>query len=421
MMPTISSADSSAHSSASPPLRILIVTHVVTNNDGQGRVNYEIARAALAAGHSVTLLASKAAPELVAHPLACFVPIAESRLPTRLLQYQLFAWRSGAWIRAHRDEFDVVHVNGFIAWARADVNAVHFVHDGWYRCGFYPFRLLRGPYDAYQVIYTRLNAWCERWAFRRTDTIVPVSEKVAQEVRALGIERARLRVIHNGVDVDEFTPGESDASKQSQRAHFGLPDAPFLLLFAGDLRVSRKNLDTVLRALTQTPPHVHLVVAGILRNSPYPALAASLGLAERVHFTDLVKDMPALMRAVDAFVFPSRYEAMSLVLLEALAAALPVVTARTAGGAEVIGPDCGVVLDHPDDDVALAAAIRGLADDPERARTMGAAARELARTLDWQTMAGRYLALYAQVAARRRGRVDASVRASAHDTAAVKS
>lgn len=421
MMPTNSAVDSSAYSSARAPLRILIVTHVVTNNDGQGRVNYEIARAALAAGNSVTLLASKAAPELVAHPLACFVPIAESRLPTRLLQYQLFAWRSGTWIRAHRDEFDVVHVNGFIAWARADVNAVHFVHDGWYRCGFYPFRLLRGPYDAYQVIYTRLNAWCERWAFRRADTIVPVSEKVAQEVRALGIDRARLRVIHNGVDVDEFTPGESDTSKQSQRARFGLPDAPFLLLFAGDLRVSRKNLDTVLRALTQTPPHVHLVVAGILRNSPYPALAASLGLAERVHFTDLVKDMPALMRAVDAFVFPSRYEAMSLVLLEALAAALPVVTARTAGGAEVIGPDCGVVLDHPDDDVALAAAIRGLADDPERARAMGTAARELARTLDWQTMAGRYLALYAQVAARRRGHVDASVHASTHDTAAVKS
>ena len=376
-------------------MRILIVTHVVTNNDGQGRVNYEIARAALAAGHHVTLLASKAAPELVAHPQACFVRIDASRLPTRLLQYQLFAWRCGAWIRAHRDAFDVVHVNGFIAWARADVNAVHFVHDGWYRCGFYPFRFLRGPYDAYQIVYTRLNAWCERWALRRTDTIVPVSEKVAQEVRALGVGQANLRVIHNGVDVDEFAPGAS------QRARFSLPQAPFMLLFAGDLRVSRKNLDTVLRALTQTPPHVHLVVAGILRNSPYPALAATLGVAQRVHFTDLVKDMPALMRSVDAFVFPSRYEAMSLVLLEALAAALPVVTVRTAGGAEVIGPDCGIVLDQPDDDVALAAAIRRLADHPVDARRMGDAARELARTLSWQTMANRYLALYGEIAARK--------------------
>ncbi|MBN3757134.1 glycosyltransferase family 4 protein [Paraburkholderia sp. Tr-20389] len=376
-------------------MRILIVTHVVAKNDGQGRVNYEIVRAALAAGHTVTLLASRAAQELLEHPGVRFVRIEAGRLPTRLLQYQQFAWKSGMWIRAHRDEFDIVHVNGFIAWARADVNTVHFVHDGWYRCGFYPFRFFRNLYHAYQVSYTRLNAHLEKWAFQHTDVVVPVSEKVRGEVRALGIDAARLQVIHNGVDIDEFAPGVA------QRERFGLPQAPFLLLFAGDLRVARKNLDTALRALALTPPHVHLVVAGILRNSPYPALAASLGLAERVHFTDLVKDMPALMRSVDAFVFPSRYEAMSLVLLEALAAALPVVTVQTAGGAEVIPPECGIVLDHPDDAHGLADAIGRLASDGERARKMGQAARELAATLGWQTMAQRYLSLYEQVRVRR--------------------
>ncbi|WP_090687864.1 glycosyltransferase family 4 protein [Paraburkholderia phenazinium] len=376
-------------------MRILIVTHVVARNDGQGRVNYEIARAALAAGHCVTLLASRVAPDLLDDPRVRFVQIAVSRLPTRLLQHQIFAWRSGLWIRANRNEFDVVHVNGFISWARADVNAVHFVHDGWYRCGFYPFAFFRSLYEAYQVAYTRLNAHCEKWAFQHSEVIVPVSEKVAGEVRSLGIDRARLQVIHNGVDVDEFAPGASE------RARFGLPDAPFLLLFAGDLRVSRKNLDTVLRALAMTPRHVHLVVAGILRNSPYPATVAALGLADRVHFTDLVKDMPALMRSVDAFVFPSRYEAMSLVLLEALAAALPVITAKTSGGAEVIGSDCGVVLDNPDDVLGLADAIERVAGDRVQARRMGKAARALARTLGWDTMAQRYLSLYEGICMRR--------------------
>ncbi|RFU47909.1 glycosyltransferase family 4 protein [Paraburkholderia sp. DHOC27] len=376
-------------------MRILFVTHQVTKNDGQGRVNYEIALAALEAGHEVTLLASQIAPELANHPRARSVTIGVSRLPTRLLQYQLFAWRTGAWIRAHRREFDVVHVNGFISWARADVNAVHFVHDGWYRCGFYPFRFFGGAYQAYQVLYTRLNAWCEKWAFRHAEVIVPVSQKVGDEVRALGIDAGRLEVIHNGVDTTEFAPGES------QRERFGLPQAPFMLLFAGDLRMSRKNLDTVLRALVATPEHVHLVVAGILRNSPYPALAASLGVAGRVHFVDLVKDMPALMRSVDAFVFPSRYEPMGLVLLEALAAALPVVTVRTAGGAEVISADSGIVLDHPEDEVALAAAIMRIAEDREHARQMGLAAREQATRLGWQAMAARYLSLYERLAARR--------------------
>ncbi|WP_341315784.1 glycosyltransferase family 4 protein [Paraburkholderia sp. IMGN_8] len=375
-------------------MRILIVTHVVAKGDGQGRVNYEIARAALEAGHEVTLLGSRVAPEISGHARARFVKIAESRLQSRLLQYQMFAWRTALWIRAHRQEFDVIHVNGFITWARADVNAVHFVHDGWYRCGFYPFRLKNGAYAAYQVIFTRVNAWCERLAFRRAQVVVPVSAKVGAEVCALGIDAARLAVIHNGVDIEEFRPGEVP------RARFGLPEGPFMLLFAGDLRVPRKNLDTVLRALAATPG-VHLAVAGGLRNSPYPALAESLGVSNRVHFIGFIKEMPDLMRSVDAFVFPSRYEAMSLVLLEALASGLPVVTVRTAGGAEVIGAGCGTVLDNPDDAAGLAAAIARLAQDHQYTKRMRTAARTLAQTLTWQIMANRYLALYERIAAER--------------------
>lgn len=376
------------------PLRVLIVTHVVRENDGQGRVNYEIVRAALAAGHHVTVLGSELASALQGHERLRFVEIRESRLPTNLLKYQMFALRSGAWIRAHRKDFDIVQVNGFISWARADVNAVHFVHDGWYRCGFYPFRVTGGAYAAYQVLYARVNAWCERWAFRHSRVIVPVSRKVGDEVRAHGIDADALHVIHNGVDAAQFAPGASE------RARFGLPAQPFMLLFAGDLRVSRKNLDAVLRALANTPANVHLAVAGILRNSPYPALARELGVAGRVHFLDLVIDMPALMRSVDAFVFPSRYEAMSLVMLEALAAALPVVTVSTAGGAEVIDSRCGVVLDNPEDIEGLAQAITRLAADPAYARAMGEAARELAKTLTWQAMAARYLSLYETLAMR---------------------
>lgn len=376
-------------------MRVLIVTHAFVINDGQGRVNYEIVRAALAAGHSVTLVGSQAAPALLALPRVRFVQIPASRLPTRLLQYQMFALKSALWIRRHRAEFDVIHVNGFITWARADVNTVHFVHDGWYRCGFYPFRIRDGAYPAYQVLYTRLNAWCEKRALRRARVVVPVSLKVAAEVRALGIGDERMQVIHNGVDVTEFAPGAAE------RARFGLPEAPFMLLFAGDLRLSRKNLDAVLRALVSMPPHVHLAVAGALRNSPYPALAQTLGVAERVHFVEFVKDMPALMRSVDAFVFPSRYEAMSLVMLEALASALPVVTAVTAGGAEVIDDNCGVVLGSPEDVAGLAAAVTRLASDPAYAGAMGRAARERAQTLSWQNMATRYLSLYEELCARR--------------------
>jgi glycosyltransferase involved in cell wall biosynthesis len=380
-------------------MNLLIVTHTVGKNDGQGRVNYEVVQAALAAGHSVTLLSTTVDETLSRHPRVTVARLPASRVPTRLLQYQVFALRAAAWIRTHRDEFDVVQVNGFIAWTRSDVNAIHFVHTGWRDSGYYPFRLSGGFYAAYQVLFTRLNAWCERWAFKRARVLVPVSEKVAAELVALGMPRENIRVIHNGVDNVEFSP---DLSQMSQRERFKLPEAPFMLLFAGDLRNARKNLDTVLRALVNCPRNVHLTVAGGVANSPYPAMAAALGVADRVHFVGMIRDMPGLMRCADAFVFPSRYEAMSLVLLEALASALPVITVHTAGGAEVITSECGIVLDDPDDEASLAEAIALIASDSLRAREMGLAAQALAATLSWQTMAARYLALFEEIALSRK-------------------
>jgi glycosyltransferase involved in cell wall biosynthesis len=314
--------------------------------------------------------------------------------PTRLCRQQIFALKSAAWLRLHRHEYDVLHVNGFITWARADVNTAHFVHGGWARSPYYPFRLSGGAWSAYQVVYSRMNAWLEGWAYRRSRVIAAVSEKVAQEIRAGGIDGERVEVVYNGVDTQAFGAASKD------RAKFALPDDACLLLFVGDLRTPRKNLQTVLLALVDLPLHVHLVVAGYLPGSPYPEQARALGIESRVHFLGLVKDMPTLMHSVDVFVFPSRYEAMSLSLLEALAAGLPVVTARTAGGAEIIGEECGIVLDDPDDAVALARAIDSLAATPARRARMGEAARELARGFNWTRMARRYLDLYGRIAGR---------------------
>jgi glycosyltransferase involved in cell wall biosynthesis len=410
------SDSTAAHSvSNEDRMNLLIVTHTVGRNDGQGRVNYEVVQAALAVGHSVTLLSTTVDETLSRHPRITVAHLPVSRVPTRLLQYQVFALRAAAWIRAHRHEFDVVQVNGFIAWTRSDVNAIHFVHTGWYESGYYPFRLTGGIYAAYQLLFTRLNAWCERWAFRHARVLVPVSEKVSAELVALGMSRDKIRVIHNGVDNVEFSP---DLSQTSQRERFKLPEEPFMLLFAGDLRNARKNLDTVLRALVKCPLNVHLAVAGGVANSPYPAMAAALGVADRVHFVGMIRDMPTLMRCADAFVFPSRYEAMSLVMLEALASALPVITVYTAGGAEVITEECGIVLDDPDNATALAEAITLIASDPHRAREMGQAAQALAATLSWQTMAARYLALFEDIATTRKA-ARHNARAS-HETVSVK-
>ena len=160
----------------------------------------------------------------------------------------------------------------------------------------------------------------------------------------------------------------------------------------------RKNLDTVLRALPGVAG-LHLAVVGTVAGSPYPALARSLGVAERVHFLDFRADIAALMRCADLFVFPSRYEPFGIVVLEAMNAGLPVITARAVGAADLVTPACGVVLAEADDVEGLTAALRRLAADPALRACMGRHARAAAEEHTWVRMAESYVSLYREIAA----------------------
>ncbi len=368
-------------------MRIGIVTRHVGFNDGQGRVNYEIAAEALRQGHEVSLFCEHVEPTLARlEGVRAELMPAPSWLPTRLPKDQVYAWRTRRRLHAEAGRCDAVLANGFVTWARADVNAVHFVHGAWLRSPHHPWRQRRDARSLYRHIYSRVNSSLERGAFRRSRKIVAVSAMVRRELIAAGVQDRSIAVIANGVDAEEFRPGVA------RRAGFGLPEGVTIGLFAGDLSDSRKNLDTVLRAMPQTPA-LHLAVAGRHEGTRWPAFAAQLGVGDRVHFLGFQRDMPGLMRSVDLFVFPSRYETSSLVLLEALASGLPVITARNVGAAEVVTPEAGMVLDDSEDTPALAAALRPLAASPDQRRGMGAAGRALALRHSWPVMAARYLAL----------------------------
>ncbi len=87
-------------------------------------------------------------------------------------------------------------------------------------------------------------------------------------------------------------------------------------------------------------------------------------------------------------------------LLEALASGLPVVTARTAGGCEVMGEHAGRIIENPDDVAALAEAITQMASDEPARRAASIAARKVAEHYAWTSMAAQYLDLFEQCAAR---------------------
>lgn len=371
-------------------MKLCIVTHSFAEGSGQGKVNYEVVQEVIRRGHRATLLSSDISPELENHPQITWASINVAGWPTELAKNMAFSAQCAYWLQRHRAEFDLIQVNGAITSASANVNAVHFVHSAWLQSPAHTFQIRRDFYGVYQWLYTALNAYWEKQAFQRSDVIVAVSEKIAQELIAMGVPPHKVRVIVNGVDAETFAPGPIN------RSALNLPEAAPIALFAGDIQTARKNLDTILSALTQIPD-LHLAIAGRTQGSPYPTMANQLGIAERTHFLGYRRDIPALMKAADFFVFPSRYEACTLVLLEAMASGLPVITAVTAGGAELVTSESGIVLSDPNDVQGLAQGMARLAMDDERRQLMGQAARAVAEQHSWKSMAGKYLTLFEEM------------------------
>jgi glycosyltransferase involved in cell wall biosynthesis len=348
-------------------------------------VNYEIAWEAIRRGHNVTLLANRVAPELQQSSQVNWIFIPVKGWPTQLLIGIVFAWWSTDWLRKHRAELDVVLANGGITWAKGDVILVPFVHSAWLRSPLHISRVRRDFYGFYQWLYTLWNAGWEKKAFRQAQVIVAVSNRVKKELLDIDVPEEKLRVFMCGVDLQEFSPGYTDRRK------FGLPEQVPLALFVGDIRINRKNLDTVLHALTQVP-ELHLAIMAA-EDSSYPQLAKELGLDARVHFLEPQLPVSEVMRAVDLFVFPSRYEPYGLVVIEAMASGLPVITTATTGAAEVVTPECGIVLSDSEDTDALAQALSTLANEPELRNAMGKAARSIAEQHSWASMAQTYVDL----------------------------
>ena len=374
-------------------MRLAIITHNVVRGDGQGRANYEIVRHAARNGVQVTLIADRVDSDVLTWSNVAWIKI-QPKIRSNWLVHGLdFQRQADRLVRRTREDYDVIHGYGATLTLPHHVNTSQFVHSAWLRSPMHTARQHRNAYGAYQWLYSTLNAAIEKRAYRQAKVVVAASHTVRGELMSIGVPESRLRVILNGADPAEFHPGAAN------RASLGLPVNVPLALFAGDIRTNRKNLDTVLKALARTPG-THLAVVGKLEGSAFPALAETLGISDRVAFLDFRRDIAEIMRAVDYFVFPSRYEACALVLVEAIASGLPVITAKTTGGSEVIRPGSGTLLDDPNDEAALAHAISAMSGDAARRAAMGTVALAESKKHTWDIVAESYLQLYRECAAK---------------------
>ena len=259
-----------------------------------------------------------------------------------------------------------------------DVVHVHHSHDHWLGwLGRGPAGLVRTFHNARAV---RLHG-VSPWLYRRTDALIAVSREIEERGHRAGIPPARLARVDGVVDLQRFEDGDGAAI----RKEFDLGSAPVLGCVAR--LAPRRGHELLIRGFQQLLPdypqaRLLLVGKGEARTR-LETLVGDLGLAREVLFAGYRDaDLPAVLQALDAFALMGAGSDESCrAALEAMAAGRPVVGRRVGALPETIVHGVTGLLvddDHPE---SVAAALRALLAQPERAAAMGRAGRERAQAL----------------------------------------
>lgn len=214
------------------------------------------------------------------------------------------------------------------------------------------FHFFRGAPKKAWLLYYPAEKLCSRF----TDVLITINREDTEAAKRLHAGRV---VYVPGVGIRTADFADAGKNRAALRASLGFAEDDFVFMSAGQLSV-RKNHETVLRALAKLGnPRIKYVIAGFGElEAQLRELARSLGLADRVVFVGYREDVRELLCASDAFVFPSKQEGLSVALMEAMAAGLPVVCSRIRGNTDLIEDGRGGLLCDPDDADGFAEAMK---------------------------------------------------------------
>ena len=230
-----------------------------------------------------------------------------------------------------------------------------------------------------------------RFAPRPGRTVVAASSLLRDDCLS-AYPYSQVEVVTPGVDMPEHrrTPAES-------RHMLGLSqDGRWLLFVANDF--ARKGLSALLQAMVHFDASVRLAVVGDLKQRPlFEQQAQELGVSDRVHFVGTLSDVSVAYEAADVLVHPTLEDSYAMVVLEAMAHALPVVVSGF--------PWCGVssqledgvqalLLAQPDDAAELAGRVGQVLQDASLRNRLAQAGEAFARAHDWRTASLKYERFY---------------------------
>lgn len=212
-----------------------------------------------------------------------------------------------------------------------------------------------------RVDFVPRSDWVTKQKYNAPDHVVAISEKIAQVMLELGVPKARMSVVHSGIDPRRVQVAPIP------RADLGVPNAVPLIGNVAAL-VGHKDHHTLIDAMPQVRrqlPHAQLLIAG--EGSLRPAIEQqinTLGLTDVVHLLGYRDDVPGILNALDLFVMSSREEGLGTTVLDAMAAGIPVVATAAGGIPEMVRDGETGLLSQVNDSKALAENIVRMWSEP---------------------------------------------------------
>jgi UDP-glucose:(heptosyl)LPS alpha-1,3-glucosyltransferase len=384
----------------------LVIDRFLPHKGGGERYVQILAQNLASKGHEVTIFAR------------CFSPPSSQQERVRFHHIPTPGWpgffRVLAFARRCKreitpGEFDIVHDVGHIV--GADIFNPHGgVEQVWLKRYFASYanpvhrtlkkvQRLLSPKE-WVVLYLQRRQYLSRKTHRIL-AIAPMIKTHIQE-RYPEIPEEKVVMIQNPAELKRFNPQNRSAFRRDQRNLLDLKEKEIALLFAGNnFRLKGLypllNSLTVLKEMATAAQPFRLFIAGNESTDRWQKLARKIGVEDLVVFLGPVREMEKLYAATDIFVLPTFYDSASLVVLEALASGLPVVTSRWNGTNTLIDvPATGMVLENNDNPEEIARTLYRFFPEEARKEALRAAP-ERVKSINLASHIDRILNLYEMV------------------------
>lgn len=374
------------------------------NKGGAETYIVDLCRNLVRRGHQVDLYAASWAEGALPDEVRCVKVDAEGS--TRLRRMVAFAENSAKALRAadhdctigfiNTYEHDVIIPQGGVHRGSLWANSMRFrnpVARRLYVLG----KVINPKYWAYRAIERK------QYAPDRAARVIAVSHMVRGHIEKFeGVPTSRIHVVPNAIDPDRLRVDHPGAIRCAFRGKLGLGADDLVGLFVGH-NYALKGLEPLIRALAARnvagARPIHLLICGGGKPARFRRLAARLGVGEYLHFLGFHDDVRECYWSSDFFVSPSYYDPCSLVVMEALACGLPVITSSRNGAGELMtNGKQGYVLSAPDAIQELSEALDKMTDDDRRAR-MATRAERLGREQTFDRHVEALIGVFEEVAA----------------------